>query len=60
MDEHVASATNKPASRSPWNNGKLVGAKPPLRPEPRLVIQDQAPDRGAQMRPRAVQPRDRQ
>ena len=30
-DVHVASA-EKPARRLPWNKGKIVGAKPPLRP----------------------------
>ena len=30
-DVHV-SAAQKPARRPPWNKGKLVGAKPPLRP----------------------------
>jgi hypothetical protein len=31
MDDHQALAV-KPARRPPWNKGKLVGAKPPLRP----------------------------
>jgi integrase len=31
MEDHQAPA-EKPARRSPWNKGKLVGAKPPLRP----------------------------
>ena len=30
-DEHVPTA-EKPSSRIPWNKGKLVGAKPPLKP----------------------------
>src|SRR5512145_1193270 len=30
-DVHVPSA-EKPARRPPWNKGKIVGAKPPLRP----------------------------
>jgi integrase len=30
-DDHV-SATETPAHRPPWNKGKLVSAKPPLRP----------------------------
>ena len=30
-DVHVTSA-EKPARRPPWNKGKIVGAKPPLRP----------------------------
>ena len=31
QDDHVP-ATEKPVCRTPWNKGKLVGAKPPLRP----------------------------
>ena len=31
-DQTPATATKKPANRTPWNKGKLVGAKPPLRP----------------------------
>jgi len=30
-DDHVTPAEG-PARRPPWNKGKLVGAKPPLRP----------------------------
>ena len=30
-DEHV-SGVGKPSGRIPWNKGKLVGAKPPLKP----------------------------
>jgi integrase len=30
-DAHVSSS-EKPARRPPWNKGKIVGAKPPLRP----------------------------
>ena len=30
-DVHLTSA-EKPARRPPWNKGKIVGAKPPLRP----------------------------
>lgn len=32
MEDHQAHVAEKPARRSPWNKGKLVGAKPPLRP----------------------------
>jgi hypothetical protein len=32
MNDNDANATGKPARRPPWNKGKLVGAKPPLRP----------------------------
>ena len=32
MEDHQAPAADKPARRLPWNKGKLVGAKPPLRP----------------------------
>jgi integrase len=31
QDDHVPT-TEKPVCRAPWNKGKLVGAKPPLRP----------------------------
>jgi integrase len=32
MEDNHASAAETPARRPPWNKGKLVGAKPPLRP----------------------------
>jgi integrase len=32
MEEHQPPVAEKPIRRSPWNKGKLVGAKPPLRP----------------------------
>jgi integrase len=32
MENDQAPAAEKPARRSPWNKGKLIGAKPPLRP----------------------------
>ena len=32
MEKVHASTTEKPARRPPWNKGKIVGAKPPLRP----------------------------
>ncbi len=32
MENHPRPMADKPARRSPWNMGKLVGAKPPLRP----------------------------
>ena len=32
MKEEHASAIEKPFARVPWNKGKLVGAKPPLKP----------------------------
>jgi integrase len=32
MEDNHASAAETPARRVPWNKGKLVGAKPPLRP----------------------------
>lgn len=32
MEDHQACVADKPARRPPWNRGKLVGAKPPLRP----------------------------
>jgi integrase len=32
MEDHQAPVADKPERRPPWNKGKLVGAKPPLRP----------------------------
>lgn len=32
MDKEPACTSDKPLSRTPWNKGKLIGAKPPLRP----------------------------
>jgi hypothetical protein len=32
MQDNEALVTAKPARRRPWNKGKLIGAKPPLRP----------------------------
>ena len=32
MKDHQVAVVDKPPRRSPWNKGKLVGAKPPLRP----------------------------
>jgi hypothetical protein len=32
MEEEHVPAAKMPARRPPWNKGKLVGAKPPLRP----------------------------
>ena len=32
MEDHQAHVADKPVRRPPWNKGKLVGAKPPLRP----------------------------
>ena len=32
MEDVHATSAEKPARRSPWNKGKIVGAKPPLRP----------------------------
>jgi hypothetical protein len=32
--------------RTPWNKGKLIGPKPPLRPK-HVGYQNSAPDRGA-------------
>ena len=31
MNDNDASVTDKPARRAPWNKGKLIGPKPPLR-----------------------------
>jgi hypothetical protein len=32
MEKHSACTSDKRLSRIPWNKGKLIGAKPPLRP----------------------------
>jgi integrase len=32
MEDVYATSAEKPARRPPWNKGKIVGAKPPLRP----------------------------
>ena len=32
MEDNHASTDETPVRRPPWNKGKLVGAKPPLRP----------------------------
>ena len=32
MEKEHACTVEKPTLRSPWNKGKLIGAKPPLRP----------------------------
>jgi hypothetical protein len=31
MNDNDTTATGKPTRRPPWNKGKLIGAKPPLR-----------------------------
>src|SRR5688572_33281960 len=31
MNDNDTTATGKPPRRPPWNKGKLIGAKPPLR-----------------------------
>ena len=48
-----------PARRAPWNKGKLIGAKPPLRPSHVWSIRTKL-QMGAQTGSRAVQPGDRQ
>ena len=32
MEDVYGTSAEKPARRPPWNKGKIVGAKPPLRP----------------------------
>ena len=32
MNDNEQNTTGKPARLPPWNKGKLIGAKPPLRP----------------------------
>jgi integrase len=49
MEGHQATVAAKPTRRSPWNKGKLVGAKPALRPSHvwsiRTKLQMQRPKR---------------
>ena len=59
MQDQV-NATPTPHKRAPWNKGKVTGAKPPLRPQTRLVDPDQTPDRRPRSGPRHVQFGDRQ
>ena len=40
-------STQFAAKRTPWNKGKLIGAKPPPSAQTRVVDPDQAPDRRA-------------
>jgi hypothetical protein len=60
MEDNQALAVEKPARRLPCNKGKIVGAKPPLRPSHVWVDQDEAADGRPQARPRAVQSGNRQ
>jgi hypothetical protein len=41
--------------RTPWNKGKLTGARPPLRQETRLGNPDEAADRATNPRSGAIQ-----
>ena len=51
---------SKDLPRTPWNKGKLIGAKPPTAAKARLVNQDPTDGRGTHERPRHVQFGDRQ
>ena len=46
-----------PPKRTPWNKGKLIGAKPPLVGKARLVHSDEASNRKASPRVGNVQSR---
>jgi len=48
MEDHQAPVADKPARRPPWNRGKLVGAKPPLRPSHVWSIRTKLQMRGRQ------------
>ena len=41
MENHTEEL-NRHSRRPPWNKGKLIGAKPPLRPRSRVVHKNQA------------------
>jgi hypothetical protein len=49
----------EPSRCTPWNKGKLIGAKPPLRPKHVWAIRTRLMVEGADPRPSHVQPRDR-
>jgi hypothetical protein len=55
MEGHQATVAAKPTRRSPWNKGKLVGAKPALRPSHvwsiRTKLQMQRPKVSLRQRP---------
>ncbi len=59
MEKEHACTDDKATSRTPWNKGKLIGAKPPAA-KPRVVDQNQTSNAGAQKRSYAIQPRHRQ
>ena len=59
MSDNEACLLKSP-SRTPWNKGKLIGAKPPLRPKHVWSIRTRLHDRGANTRPRDVQSGHRQ
>jgi hypothetical protein len=50
MEHNKLPTTERPVRRPPWNKGKLVGAKPPLRPShvwsirTKLQMQDRTRD----------------
>jgi hypothetical protein len=46
MGDDQICAAERSTRRPPWNKGKLIGAKLPLRPSPCLVDQDQTADGG--------------
>ena len=53
-EAHLLAATG----RTPWNKGKLIGAKPPLRPKHVWAIRTRLIIEGAEPRPSHVQPGD--
>ena len=52
----LINATAQISRRDPWNKGKLIGAKPPLRPQHVVVDPLQAPNGRANARLGDVQP----
>jgi hypothetical protein len=60
MEDHQAPVGDKPARRPPWNKGKLVGAKPPLRPSHVWSIRTKLQMQGRTRDLALFQPGDRQ
>ena len=60
MEKEQACTAKKQTPRTPWNKGKLIGAKPPLRPSHVWSIRTKLQIAGQEARSCPVQPRDRQ
>jgi hypothetical protein len=60
MNENEAIPSSSPPGRQPWNKGKLIGAKPPLRASHVRSIRTKLQLEELHARSRIVQPRHRQ